>query len=524
MWIDSILGNRHDSLLKFMLRSLDIKYTYSFLKKSVIEELDIKSSLSSISKIVSLYKIDNKAVQVEDKLDFVKNYDSPFFAKLLEGNVFVTKSGVEKVRFYDGKKVQEQRVERFINDWTGIALLVEKRVESEEPNYLRNLLETWIDVFINVIYLFSFAFLFVAFFFILIHKDADLLLSCLINIVGVFVCLLLLSKQLNLNSSIAKRVCTAFANQDGCDRVLNMSAAKFLGRFSWSEIGLGFFIVNLLLFPFQALYTSVLLINFFALPFTFWSIGYQKYVAKQWCVLCLIVQFVLWIFCFSNIHYLDICNCTWRNIALVVFVYVNVILSINVFVSFLSKYRKNKYLYTQLKQQSLDVDVFKFFLYKQPFYSTDKKVSSLCFGNKSSGNVITIVTNPFCTHCAELHREIVEYGFLYNPSYCVQYLFNSYSDDKRIIDRLLISLFFSMGENEVASVYDEWFSTGIHDPAKFVQRYSIGNERLPEVEIESQNHWKWFDTNGIIKTPIVLMNGYKLPQTYQLRDLLFVDL
>lgn len=69
-------------------------------------------------------------------------------------------------------------------------------------------------------------------------------LLLLFNIVGIGVSYLLIKKQMHVQSSYADKICLLFKQGD-CNDVLDSDAAKLFGVISWSEIGLGYFIVNL---------------------------------------------------------------------------------------------------------------------------------------------------------------------------------------------------------------------------------------------------------------------------------------
>ena len=89
--------------------------------------------------------------------------------------------------------------------------------------------------------------------------------------------------------------------EGGCDSVLETKASSFFGIFSWSEVGFAYFSVSLsclLVFPQWIGYLA--LCNLLCLPFTFWSIWYQKFRARVWCTLCVSVQCSLWLlfFCY----------------------------------------------------------------------------------------------------------------------------------------------------------------------------------------------------------------------------------
>jgi uncharacterized membrane protein len=65
-------------------------------------------------------------------------------------------------------------------------------------------------------------------------------LLLLTNLIGIYICYLLVLKQLRIQSRYADKICTLFSKSD-CNNVLESDAAKLWGIFGWSEIGLGYF-------------------------------------------------------------------------------------------------------------------------------------------------------------------------------------------------------------------------------------------------------------------------------------------
>ena len=130
--------------------------------------------------------------------------------------------------------------------------------------------------------------------------SASLLAVAALDVAGLYVTWLLLQKTLNIHTRAAERVC-GIIEQGGCDNVLKTGASKLFGVFSWSEVGFAYFSVSLLallLYPGCARWLA--LCNLCCLPFSFWSVWYQKFRAKAWCTLCLTVQALLWLqfFCY----------------------------------------------------------------------------------------------------------------------------------------------------------------------------------------------------------------------------------
>lgn len=57
---------------------------------------------------------------------------------------------------------------------------------------------------------------------------------------GLYICFLLLQKQMNAKSLYADKLCSLF-KKSNCNDILESDASKFLGLFSWSEIGFAYF-------------------------------------------------------------------------------------------------------------------------------------------------------------------------------------------------------------------------------------------------------------------------------------------
>ena len=110
----------------------------------------------------------------------------------------------------------------------------------------------------------------------------------LLYVIGALTSLLLVQKQIYTHGQYADKICSLFKQKD-CNNVLESDAAKVFGWISWSEIGLGYFLSNLLLMAAcPALIPYLILINLLALTYTIWSVWYQYKVVKQWCMLCMV--------------------------------------------------------------------------------------------------------------------------------------------------------------------------------------------------------------------------------------------
>ena len=239
----------------------------------------------------------------------------------------------------------------------------------------------------------------------LLLDNVELLLS----IVGIFVCTLLMQKQLFKESKYGDRVCSLFHHTD-CNSVLDGARSKVFG-ISWSEIGLGFFITNALLIGlFQESFCFIAIISWMAMFFGVWSIYYQWKVAKNWCVLCVLAQIIIWLFglfavwiCFSEkplFSYSIIESILICSLFLVIIIAIhNRVLAFGLEKERITTIQK----YRALKANN---NVAKALIEEQEFHETTLNDSRILFGNPRAKMRVTILSNPHCNPCARMHERI----------------------------------------------------------------------------------------------------------------------
>ena len=255
-------------------------------------------SLFGLSKLLQSYGVENEALEVADKPAALAKLTPPFLARMNDSFVIVTGIGPECVTFRDGisEDMRTQSRGYFASRWSGIVLLAYPDDGSSEPDYAAhrftqfgNKAKKWV-LLAAILFIFTYLFISNG-----IWSHVSTVLLTLIDLAGLFVTYELLLKSLNIQSDTGDSIC-GIIDRTGCHTVLGTSASKFFGLFGWSEVGFAYFGVSLLallIFPQYIGYLA--LINACCCPFSFWSVWYQKYRAKAWCTLCLIVQGCLWL-------------------------------------------------------------------------------------------------------------------------------------------------------------------------------------------------------------------------------------
>jgi hypothetical protein len=305
---------------------------------------------------------------------------------------------------------------------------------------------------------------------------------------------------------------------------LESQASKLWGVFGFSEIGLGYFSVNVLLLLFLPKVVFVLaVLNLLTLPYVFWSIWYQKVKVKQWCPLCIIVQVLLW----SNfiINFLvGYINLQELNLLIIIFVaclYVIFVFGFNIIIQIFSKRIEVERIKQNFNSLKANEEVFSILLKQQPKYDVSRNDSQIIVGNSEAPMLVTIFTNPFCKPCAKMHKQVKKLIEGAKDNICVQYIFSSSNNETDLVCKNLIAVYLKKGQKEFEVIFDDWFEKG-----KFIRDFFFSNLQLDlnnlEVEIELEQHKTCTEKTQIQATPTILINSYQLPIDYDIEDLLYL--
>lgn len=481
-----------------------------------------QNTLYGIADLLSMYNIKTKGIKIKEKDSF--NFELlkyPFVAQL--GESFVNVIGIKNNKIIytlGGRFTRLTRVD-FVKLWTGVLLIIEEKDKAKEPFYTENIkkylykkLMKWSVLSLLCVCVFW-------------NYVANEIYSVLVknillvlDFVGIYICYLLFLKQEYINNSYADKLCTLFKGSD-CNGVLESRMSKLGGIISWSEIGLAYFISNFIVLIFLThLQIYSVYINLFILPYTFWSIWYQKFRVKQWCPLCLIVQFLFWGIFIINFIFKEISKPEFfaLDILEVVLIYVSLIFLIHFFSLYTLISRDKKNIEFKLNSIKSEEEVFKVLHKEQPYYEIDDLNSHIIFGNPSAKLRITIVTNPHCTPCAVLHERMFKMLAIFGQKICVQYVFVSFTKELEISTRFLIAVYKNKSPQEVETIYNEWFSKGRKKRLNFIKNHNV-DMNMSEINEELKEHEVWCRKNKIQITPIILINGYKLNKYYMVEDI-----
>lgn len=320
------------SILSRFLGYLEVPHTSTWSDKQ-FRNMTFKS-LYGFSHLLNEYGIKNVGVKFPtDQLPIIS---APFLAQLKNG-IFIIVTAIDPANGtleYDSVgKQQSLSIADFLKSWNGFALLAFPGRESREPEYSSHHMTQIITsstksvLFLAVLAVFTYFFITRQ-----LYANISTCLIALLDCVGLYFSFLLVQKTLHIHTAASDAVCGVL-EKGGCDSIMELKVSKLFGVFSWSEIGFGYFGVSLLtLLLFPHMWPSLALCNICCLPYTVWSIWYQKFRAKHWCTLCVGVQTTLWLlfFCYLGGGWLGQSFPLHVNFFILIAVYLGTVLSINV--------------------------------------------------------------------------------------------------------------------------------------------------------------------------------------------------
>ncbi len=413
----------------------------------------------------------------------------------------------------------------FTDGWDGVLLKGTPDAASREPEYRDNHEDEIASHAKALLFILGIAFLAVA---IVTGKGFMLsgweLGTLMVNLAGIYVSYLLVLKQMHIANPVAERLCSII-KESRCDSPKLTEHSTVLRMVTLSEIGAGFFVVNtLILLLFPDLIMPMAVLSAIGLLFTFWSLYYQKFVAKTWCTLCLIVLSLMWLQVITLLMagvYRE--GGLFSIHILTVFVLYGVfIIAISYLLDYVRserKYHDEADAYNELRTKP---EVMKMLINAEPDYDSDSELQSgMVFGKVKGGRPkLTVFANPYCIPCSRLHKKLNVF-YASHPDATIRYTMTFFSEEKSVINRYLIAAYQKFGPERAWQILTDWYDHGRQQGEAFFTGMDL-DVNTDEVNAEFDKQLKWRKASGLTATPVMMINGHKLPDEYTADDLEFL--
>lgn len=511
-------------------------------------------SLLSVSDTLTHFNVGNIAARFEAGKLF--EFPPPFLVQVRGKNqrseYFSVVRGIagDEVRLLDPEMRRWVSMSRedFAKRYTGVALLAEASDESGEKEYDGKLKEekrkrgyrNLIAVFFPVFFLAAAVSAFRA-------MGAAAILPVLFSFLsglGAVAGILLMWYELDQHNPLLRQVCTAGKNVN-CGAILQSDASRIAG-ISWSLIGFSYFAGEFLLLTLRGINDPgalfvVAWLNLLALPYIIYSIYYQWRVARQWCVLCLSVQAILAlqaVIAFAGgwrqLPYLgdggvqSYSGSAGAQLPVQVIVQAITLLALPFIGAYLlvpalrqaKDSHANKASLQRLKHSA---EIFEALLVRQRATPAIPSDMGIVLGNPKAEREIVKVCNPYCGPCAKVHPEL-ESLLHSNPALRIRIIFTASGGDQDIKAPPVRHLLAIAGKGQEAmtkKALDDWYLSGQKDYQQFAAKYPLQedlNGQNPKLESMHQ----WCEATGITFTPTIFVNGYQMPEMYQVSDLKYI--
>ena len=468
-------------------------------------------SLFAITDSLDLLSIMNMAVKVP-KEQLVELPDS-FLAIFNQGLVLVSKTDTEISIVTEKGEKQDLSFTEFIASWSGVVIVIEPndavlkvsgKGNAKGLQYVLPILALiGVSVFYNSYTIYDFVFLLTA-------------------LAGLFFSILIIQEKLGFSNDIVSKFCNISSNTS-CDSVIRSDKGLINKWFSFSDLPLLFFSINLLSLLFQPSHSSVVagLLSFLSLPVIAYSIWIQKMQLKKWCLLCLViasivvVQSLVWFFMaqpFSDIAFfvpfaylfsMIACASLWFALKPILENKIKAEKSVNELMKF-----KRNYM------------VFDFLLKDIPVPDGFDQLEGLRFGNRSSSLNLTLILSPSCGHCHTAFKDAYELVAKFPDKILLTVLFNINPENndnpyKVVVERLLT--INNTDQDKMEEAISDWHIKKIGLEA-WKQKWIVDSISM-KVNHEIQKQYDWCGENEFNYTPVKLINEKLFPTEYEIGEL-----
>ncbi len=481
-------------------------------------------SLHAITGVLDHFGIDNIALDVPVNEEIVAQFPNIFLAQIN------TEQGKELViAVYDEmyytiitstEKIKIS-VTEFVEKFTGILVVIEK----DELQIVAKDKNKWLPNGLLVVT----GLLFITLFF-LSKPNIVTTIYFMLTLLGIYISVAIIKQGQGIQTNIGNAFCKGNDKKNNCDTIINSKGATLIGSLKLSDLGLVYFsgvaIATYLLVFVQINLTYLYVVSAIAFSITIYSIYYQYAVVKKWCMLCLGVVVILW-------AQITMALLELNTITALPFSKSAMIITAFGFLAALSTWyflaphlelwielKKSKINYFKFKR---NFNLFQTLLHKQKVIDTTiLTASEIVFGNKQTNLQLTIITNPFCGYCKEVHTLIEDILKKYHNLVQITVRFNIKTNDiendiVKITSRLL-ELNHTKGSDLCLEAMHEIYQE--QNAVSWLKKWGECYE--PQQYIETlKNENSWCISININFTPEILINGRSFPKEYDRSDLLF---
>lgn len=522
----NLVNDNINTVMGILFRNYKLNYNKGILKR-MREHPDYPSFLS-VQHILKQEGLNSLALKVtleelQDKLPkpvLVHVYTNTDLFLLVKR----VKNGYVHILNKNGGDKHES-VDNFVKMWDGNAMIFDsKNLIPRKVTFKENILL----LFDNLRIPFLIAVFISIFIFYLIrdfeNRSIYNYLFVILPLIGVLFSTLLIIESFDVHNALLRKICSSKKIKTiNCSSILSSKDAYFIGVFSWSDIGLVYFsfilLLNLIKPEFSLAFTGFL--SFLSFPYVFYSIYYQRFKAKSWCLLCLGVQALLLVLFVVSVelYFSYGFNFIWE-----VESWVWIIL---IFLLITATYSILKPLISRSYELSNCAPKYRLLKHnnaiKEVIFENQFKVSkadySLVLGKPNGSICITLVISPICNPCMN-ELDVLLPILKRKEDTRIEVLFLTDKKENNphafFLSKMLIDK-YQDNENSFFDLLEDYVDN--YPASKF--RHKIQNKLTPIDKNEDilLKHINWCVSNKIYSTPKIFIDYKQLPDIYSVSEI-----
>lgn len=346
-----------------------------------------------------------------------------------------------------------------------------------------------------------------------------------LKLAGCITSYFLVKHALGHAGKLEEKVCHMGKSTD-CNAVLTSPAAKLFKRIGMSDIGVVYFsggmvalLISILSHTGYMALVMLSLLSYCAIPYTLFSLCYQRWVVKKWCPFCLIVIAILWLEAIVGYFIFTTIDFAWDWVlwgqGVFLFLFLSVAWSL---------------LLDRLKRiVEMDNTEFEYFRWKkndrifylqwqsQPELKAEDMPPAIQLGDPSAPICITLEVGLNCNPCSKAY-DVLYHILSEEPEDFQARLHIASGSAATETCSYLLSLYRESGGDAFSEGLKYWYAS--FDYEGLVREYPV-KDRITANEqgVYAKQHEEWEKKYEIDRTPAIFVNGRRLPKNYQMEDL-----
>ncbi|MBX2872295.1 MAG: thioredoxin domain-containing protein [Saprospiraceae bacterium] len=494
------------------------KNKYYFNKRELQLQLEAHPnypSVRSFTDILDFYRVEHIAATVpEESFDQLPNRWLAVVSPKGFRQIALVERQVDRVNLAseDGRMVLSNA--EFIKQWEGVILAV-------EPN--ENTSSTWRNSSITSILGIL----------LLLCLGGSLwiqgmgwpqMLYTLLSGLGLYFTILVLKAELGFQSAVTDKWCQINSATD-CTEVITSKGSRLPMNVSLGDVALIFFLLTICTTVFIAAPAALFFpLAVASLPVVLYTFLYQWKEVKKWCTLCLGISAVL----LSQFLVLYLADRSVEVFASTYLAVVALFLLLSIGWQYAKSlirehqgFKKEAMEYSSFKKEA---DSFTPLLQAQRQFelSNMDHGSALIMGNPNAKFKLYAVTNPSCTHCRPTFLGYQKLLERYGDRISLILRFNISLEDSSSptlhIAAHTVAIYKNLGPAKALKALAEWFQDQDFEAwqSKFSQPLETGAINI------LQQHRDWCNAQGLIFTPVSILNEHLLPPYYNMEDIYYL--